>query len=196
MAKKRKLDENIEEIGKAIPEKNKAHDKSISVEKESQHKRNTNSSCGEHFPYRVLDNNWKENASCFLTLGLATAHVKTLPTSSENSGNVFVQTTDGKRFVEAQGYWRFLIMGLNRRTVLSVVFFPDHEDPKNLKSREELSTAPFMHMLNSGRVLAGFNVQDLLNCGERELNNRCSLFVVDVYSHGAGVFQAVLMRAF
>lgn len=200
MAKKRRADEVYEEVKNISPKKIKVSEKRASQRKteEPQVKCEDDNESGKHFPYRVLDNEWKENAGRILTVGLPSAHEHTLPTSSGKEKDVLIQTADGKRFVNLQGYWRFLILGLNRRTVLSAVFFPETRTEVLLDENhfDRQSITPFMQMLSTGETPAGFEVQTLLNCGKKELKKRRTKFVVDVFSHGAGDLQVVLKRAF
>ena len=206
MARKRTMDEGQRPSKRACSEENDATgNRTPKKRTERPHKHHdldsSNQSRGSdgHYPYEVLDSDWQETAGDLTNLGLATAHARTLPRfcSPGREHECVISAANGRHFVASQGYWRLLIMGLNRQTVLSAVFFPDmHAEASGSKHDMGRSASPFLRMLSCGQSPTGFEVTELLSCGAKEMKKRRTMFVVDLYSHGDGNVQIVLNRAF
>ena len=183
--------------GDQLPEKS---DKGLSEFSDSEASNSVKSSkARKHYPFRVLDQTWKEIAPGHPFLGLSqpSIHENTLPTlcSRGLSDVKVVPTADRQGFVNTEGYWRLLISGLNRRAAISAIFIPQSPDRREGDS-EEPTDGVFLSALATGAFTNWYPLETLLNRASEELKGRRSVFVLDVYSHGQDKAEVIINRAY
>lgn len=183
--------------GDQPPEKS---DKGLSELSDSEASNSVKSSKAEkHYPYRILDQTWREIAPGHRFLGLTepSIHENTLPTlcSRGLSDVKVVPTADRQGFVNTEGYWRLLISGLNRRAAISAIFIPQSPE-RGEGDSEEPTDGVFLSALATGAFTKWYPLETLLNRASAELKGRRSIFVLDVYSHGQDKAEVIINRAY
>ena len=147
---------------------------------------------GSYFPFRILDPTWVKSAADMPTWGMPHAHRDTLPRlcNRKSLGVEVFPRADRQGFVDAEGYWRLLIVGLNRQAAVSAMFMPQSSDG------ESPEHGVFLSALATGRLSSAHPTEMLLNCASEELKDRRTVFVLDVYCHGQGEVEVVINRAY
>lgn len=153
----------------------------------------------KYFPFRILDETWPNLPTDTPLLGLSkpSSHANTFPKlCSRDLTNVrVVPSADRQGFASSDGYWRLMLVGLNRRTIINAIFMP--ETPKKSgEEHEEPEQGVFLSALGTGKFPRWYPVEALLNRANEELKGRRMVFVLDVYSHGEDKVEVVINRAF
>lgn len=152
-----------------------------------------------YFPFRILDEAWPTMQADIPHVGLwsPSCHADTFAKfcSQELTESRAVPTADGQGFVNSEGYWRLMLIGLNRRTVINTIFMPEVPE-KTADVSGEPEDGVFSSALASGAFPNWFPVETLLERAKEELSGRRMVFVLDVYSHGEEKVEIVVNRAY
>ena len=153
----------------------------------------------KYFPFRILDESCSHMTADMPFLGLSkpSCHVNTFPRlCSRGLTEVRVApSVDRQGFVNSEGYWRLMIAGLNRRTVINAIFMPESPG-KSGDAGEEPEDGVFSSALATGAFSSWYPVGSLLNRAQEELTRRRLVFVLDAYSHGEEKVEIVINRAY
>ena len=153
----------------------------------------------KYFPFRVLDESWLQIPVDTPHLGLwkPSCHDETFPRFCSNglTETQVVPSANRLCFINSEGYWRFMLVGLNRRTIIDAIFMPEASQ-KTDDIFGEPDNGTFLSALATGKFAGWFPIEALLNCAEEELKRRRLLFVLDIYSHGEEKVEVVINRAY
>ena len=153
----------------------------------------------KYFPFRILDEMFPHMPTDTPVHGLSK------PSSHENTFQRLcsqgltdvrvVPRADRQGFVNSEGYWRLMIVGLNRRAIINAIFMPQTPE-KTEDIGEEPEDGVFLSALATGAFPSWYPVETLLNRANEELRGRRNVFVLDVYSHGEDKVEVVINRAY
>ena len=153
----------------------------------------------KYFPFRILDESCPHTTLDMPFLGLSkpSFHADTFPRlCSRGLTEVrVVPSADRQGFENFEGYWRLMIAGLNRRTVINAIFMPK-TPKKSGDAGEEPEHGVFLSALATGAFSSWYTAESLLNRAQEELSGRRMVFVLDAYSHGEEKVEVVINRAY
>ena len=153
----------------------------------------------KYFPFRILDESCPHTTLDMPFLGLSkpSVHADTFPRlCSRGLTEVrVVPSADRQGFGNFEGYWRLMIAGLNRRTVINAIFIPELPK-KSGDAGEEPEHGVFLSALATGAFSSWYPAESLLNRAQKELTGRRMVFVLDAYSHGEEKVEVVINRAY
>ncbi|XP_068715748.1 RPA-related protein RADX-like isoform X2 [Montipora foliosa] len=153
----------------------------------------------KYFPFRIIDETWLQISvdTPYVGLWKPSCHDETFPRFCSQGPHEIraVPSADRQGFVNSGGYWRLMLVGLNRRTIINAIFMPAGPQ-KTADLYGEPEDGAFMTALTTGAFAGWYPVEALLNRAEEELKGRRMVFVLDLYSHGEEKVEIVINRAY